>query len=144
MTGAFMWPSLLRYTSNACQTCHMLMSYVQNHMLMLINCWIWIMFVVFLYKTFHWFKYVCIKTLTCVRFLLDFIVWPTCLETEKARDRNGQTEKSCSGTRAPLWKLQNQTFSERFRVLSIFWTGPSKNTWSVCSCVQSSWNENHH
>jgi len=33
-----------------------------------------------------------------VRFLQDFIFWPKCLETEKSRDRNGQTE-----TVRPKW-----------------------------------------
>jgi len=37
----------------------------ENRTLMLINCWIWIMFAVFLNKTFRWFKHVCIKMLSC-------------------------------------------------------------------------------
>jgi len=63
------------------------------------------MFVVFLNKTFRWFKYVCIKKWK-YKILQDFTVSPKCLETETTKtekscdwngfDQNGQTKNSCS------------------------------------------------
>jgi len=86
-------------------------------------CWLtvgsWIMFVVFLYKTFRWCKYVCIKKWTC-KILQDFIVWPKCLGTKKSRDRNGsdrngQTEKS----RTQFLRLSEMTTNKNLKITEL-------------------------
>ena len=51
------------------------------------------MFVVFLNKTFRWFKYICIKKWTCIRFLQDFKAWPKCLETGTAQNESARPKR---------------------------------------------------
>jgi len=80
----------------------------------------WITFVVFLNKTFPWFKYVCIKRLPCkisARFhsLAEMsrdqndqdrkVPWPKRLKSETAQERNDQTEKSCSADHLRPWHI---------------------------------------
>jgi len=73
----------------------------ENHMLMLINCWILDHVCNFSNKISSWFKYICINT-EQARFLQDFIVWPKCPQTETAQTETAQTESARPKSRLPM------------------------------------------
>jgi len=98
----------------------------QNHMFMLINCWVLDHVCRFLNKTFRWFKYVYIKKWT-YKISARFHSLTEMSRDQDDRDRNGpwpkradrigQTEKS----RTPCWELISSLFLCFMMITFYFW-----------------------